>query len=178
VNENMEEIITLDGKQFKLMSNRPLTSLERQQAILDIRKQSGCSSCNKTKSLINNMQTSTEACVGVAILASNVAITDVTIGASCVGGTCPDITCTELNCKSIAENVVVRFTNSGDADADIIPTLLVDNAPPIDATGALVVPSESVPLRVSASGGTATATFEKVVLVAGQNTVCADFTTA
>lgn len=41
----MEEIITLDGKQFKLTTDRPLTALERQQTIEQIRKQTGCSGC-------------------------------------------------------------------------------------------------------------------------------------
>lgn len=41
----MEEIVTVDGKQFKLTTDRPLTALERQQTIAQIRQQSGCSSC-------------------------------------------------------------------------------------------------------------------------------------
>ncbi len=43
----MEEIITLDGRQFKLTTDRPLTALERQQTISQIRAQTGCSSCHQ-----------------------------------------------------------------------------------------------------------------------------------
>lgn len=41
----MEEIINLNGRQFKLSTDRPLTALEREQAIADIRKQTGCGTC-------------------------------------------------------------------------------------------------------------------------------------
>lgn len=41
----MEEIITVDGKQFKLSTDRPLTALERAQTIDQIRKQTGCGTC-------------------------------------------------------------------------------------------------------------------------------------
>jgi hypothetical protein len=51
VNKNMEEIITLDGKQFKLTTDRPLTALERQQTIAQIRAQTGCSSCHQPRTL-------------------------------------------------------------------------------------------------------------------------------
>lgn len=49
----MEEIITLDGKQFKLTTDRPLTALERQQTISEIKKQTGCSSCHQPKVMGN-----------------------------------------------------------------------------------------------------------------------------
>jgi len=41
----MEEIITLDGRQFKLTVDRPLTATERAQVLADIRKQTGCGTC-------------------------------------------------------------------------------------------------------------------------------------
>lgn len=47
----MEEIITLDGKQFKLTTDRPLTALERQQTISQIRQQTGCSSCHQPRTM-------------------------------------------------------------------------------------------------------------------------------
>jgi hypothetical protein len=47
----MEEIITLDGKQFKLTTDRPLTALERQQTMAQIRAQTGCSSCRQPRTL-------------------------------------------------------------------------------------------------------------------------------
>jgi hypothetical protein len=47
----MEEIITVDGKQFKLSTDRPLTALERAQTIAEIRKQTGCSTCHQPRTL-------------------------------------------------------------------------------------------------------------------------------
>lgn len=47
----MEEIITLDGKQFKLTTDRPLTALERAQTIDQIRRQTGCSTCHQPRAL-------------------------------------------------------------------------------------------------------------------------------
>lgn len=43
----MEEIVTVDGHQFKLTTDRPLTALERAQTIAQIRAQTGCSSCRQ-----------------------------------------------------------------------------------------------------------------------------------
>jgi hypothetical protein len=47
----MEEIVTVDGKQFKLTTDRPLTALEKSQTIAQIRAQTGCSSCRQPASL-------------------------------------------------------------------------------------------------------------------------------
>ena len=41
----MEEIITLDGRQFKLTVDRPLTTTEKAQVLSEIRKQTGCGTC-------------------------------------------------------------------------------------------------------------------------------------
>ncbi len=41
----MEEIITLDGRQFKLTVDRPLNATERAQVLTEIRKQTGCGTC-------------------------------------------------------------------------------------------------------------------------------------
>lgn len=41
----MEEIITVDGRQFKLMTDRPLTVQEKTHTIGEIRKQTGCGTC-------------------------------------------------------------------------------------------------------------------------------------
>lgn len=43
----MEEIVTVDGRQFKLTVDRPLSALEKSQVIADIRKQSGCGTCGR-----------------------------------------------------------------------------------------------------------------------------------
>ncbi len=47
----MEEIVTVDGKQFKLTTDRPLTALERSQTIAQIRQQTGCSSCRQPNTM-------------------------------------------------------------------------------------------------------------------------------
>lgn len=41
----MEEIITIDGRQFRLSYDTPLTAEQREQTIAQIRQQSGCGSC-------------------------------------------------------------------------------------------------------------------------------------
>ena len=41
----MEEIVTLDGRQFKLTVDRPLTATEKAQVLTEIRKQTGCGTC-------------------------------------------------------------------------------------------------------------------------------------
>jgi hypothetical protein len=47
----MEEIITLDGRQFKLTVDRPLNATERAQVLTEIRKQTGCGTCNQPRTL-------------------------------------------------------------------------------------------------------------------------------
>ncbi len=47
----MEEIVTVDGHQFKLTTDRPLTAMERSQTIAQIRQQTGCSSCRQPNTL-------------------------------------------------------------------------------------------------------------------------------
>lgn len=49
----MEEIITVDGRQFKLTTDRPLTAEQKAQTIAEIRKQTGCGTCG-TRSLDPN----------------------------------------------------------------------------------------------------------------------------
>lgn len=52
----MEEIIALDGKQFKLTVDRPLTATEKAQVLADIRKQTGCGTCGtRTAQPVRNM---------------------------------------------------------------------------------------------------------------------------
>lgn len=41
----MEEIITVDGKQYKLTYDKPLTVEQRTQTIESVRKQTGCGTC-------------------------------------------------------------------------------------------------------------------------------------
>lgn len=46
----MEEIVTVDGRQFKLSVDRPLNATERAQVLTEIRKQS-CGTCHQPRTL-------------------------------------------------------------------------------------------------------------------------------
>lgn len=59
----MEEIVTLDGRQFKLATDRPLTATERAQVLTEIRKQTGCGTCGpRTLSSEYNIYSMTPTC--------------------------------------------------------------------------------------------------------------------
>ncbi len=45
----MEEILTVDGKQFKLITDVPLTAEQKAQTIAEIRKQTGCGTCGQPR---------------------------------------------------------------------------------------------------------------------------------
>lgn len=50
----MEEIINIDGRQFKLLTDRTLTAEQKTQTIAEIRKQTGCSTCAPKIARIGN----------------------------------------------------------------------------------------------------------------------------
>ncbi len=50
----MEEIITVDGRQFKLSTDRPLTAEQKVQTIVEIRKQTGCGTCGPNVAKMDN----------------------------------------------------------------------------------------------------------------------------
>lgn len=50
----MEEIITVDGRQFKLSTDRPLTAQEKAQTMTEIRKQTGCGTCGPNVAKMGN----------------------------------------------------------------------------------------------------------------------------
>jgi hypothetical protein len=50
----MEEIITVDGRQFKLSTDRPLTAQEKAQTLAEIRKQTGCGTCGPKVAKMGN----------------------------------------------------------------------------------------------------------------------------
>lgn len=53
----MEEIITIDGRQFRLTTDRPLTAEQKAQTIAEIRKQTGCNTCGpRTLNMGNDWQ--------------------------------------------------------------------------------------------------------------------------
>jgi hypothetical protein len=79
----MEETITVDGKQFLLMTDIPLTAEQRGQAIAEIRKQSGCG-CGKTVSA-TGVETLTNTCTRTSAFVGE----SITLKASAAGGTAP-----------------------------------------------------------------------------------------
>jgi hypothetical protein len=173
VNKNMEELITLDGKQFRLMSDRPLTTFERQQTISDIRRQSECSSCNRTQSLGNGIQTLASSCIDITVEApADIAVTGIKVGSdTCPTGTCNPLMCSSTGCNSdnLARDVDVTYTNRGDQPGDIAPTLAI-------SIGGIPIPPSpytNIPLHIL-GGHSAIATFS-VVLARGTNHICADF---
>lgn len=164
----MIEIVTVDGKQFELATEYPLTEQQKQQTISDIRKQTGCSSCNKTQSLGGNIQTLYAPCIDVIVQApATISVANVTIsGVDCASGTCPTITCGTLSCDSITRDIVVTYTNSGDQPGDVTPTLTVNTVAAIgirSPVGLVAVPA----------GGSAIVTFSGVTLSRGPNNICA-----
>ena len=45
----MEEIVIVEGKQFKLTTDHPLTAEQKAQTIAEIRKQTGCGTCGQPR---------------------------------------------------------------------------------------------------------------------------------
>lgn len=65
----MEEIVTLDGRQFKLTVDRPLNATERAQVLTEIRKQTGCGTCNQPRTMsagsgFGDIYSLTDTCTG------------------------------------------------------------------------------------------------------------------
>ena len=168
----MIEIVTIDGKQFELTTEYPLTEQQRQQTISDIRRQTGCTSCNKTRSLDGSIQTLAAPCIDVVIQApANVTVQKIEIGAvDCTDGVCSPIVCSGGGCPaSMTTSVTVTFANSGDIAQEITPTLNVG------PTGSEML-YNITPATVSIPPiGSNTATFTGVVLVRGPNHICATF---
>jgi len=50
----MEEIVIVEGKQFKLTTDRPLTAEQKAQTIAEIRKQTGCGTCGPKVAKMGN----------------------------------------------------------------------------------------------------------------------------
>lgn len=169
----MKEIVTVDGKRFELTTDYPLSEQQRQQTISDIRKQSGCSTCNKTQSLDGSIQTLQTDCIDIEVKApAFVTVASVTIlDGGCTTEICPTIICPTIACDTIVRTVVVAFLNSGDLDADITPQITVRESPTF-ATHVIV------PARDSTTGynGRKEVTFTGVILVRGSNHICASYT--
>ncbi len=88
----MEEVVTIDGRQFKLTVDRPLTATEKAQVLADIRKQTGCSTCGGNRTLgmggdygIFGMNTGSGSCTAPAKSMGQT----VTLSAAPTGGTEP-----------------------------------------------------------------------------------------
>lgn len=164
----MEEIVNVDGRIYRLTSDRSLTVSETTKAITDIR--SGKMTNLKVRALQNQVCTSINT-VSSAV-GPSIAITDITIGTiDCgTGPTCPgDFTCTNPMCTPAdSVTVVVTYANSGDQDGTASPALSINGV----NTG--ITPSEGATITISA-GGLAIATFVGVTLDAGPNNVCASW---
>jgi hypothetical protein len=185
----MKEIVTVNGKQFEIVTEYPLTEQQRQQTISDIRKQSGCSTCNQAHGLEGNIlglaNPDTGGCISVkvavpaTITVKNIKIVDMSSGTgiddTCGTGTCTTIACGSVNACIVVRDVVVTLENSGDIDADVALTLKIRNSPtstsPIHVTvyAATGTPPAMTPTPASV-------TFAGVELTRGTNDVCATFT--
>jgi hypothetical protein len=168
----MKEIVTVDGKQFELTTEYPLTEQQRQQTISDIRKSTGCSSCNKTQSLGGNIQTLAAVCVDVVVQTpAVVTVTGIQVGeAACTigAGTCTPLVCSDAGCTGgLTKSVTATFTNTGDASITITPKL---DLGPIGS----ITEYSANPITVLIPGNStaATATFDSILLARGPNHIC------
>lgn len=121
----MEEIITVDGMQYVLTYDTPLTAEQRTQTISNIREQSGCGCGNKAKHLGEVYIPHGAAYTTINMLAPPiVTITDINIGGTdCPSGVCPDTICTSIGCAADTRDIVVRYENSGDIPINIVPNI-------------------------------------------------------
>ena len=169
----MKEIVTIDGTQYELMTEYPLTEEQRQQTMSDIKIKSECGSCNKTQSLNGSILAAP--CIDVTVQApATITLTNVTIVGEACTPACPNIICSTDACNSITRAVDVTFENSGDLSGTITPTLTVNTvAATGTAPGATTVPARLTPTGIN---GTIIAHFTGVTLGRGANHICAGFT--
>ena len=122
----MEDIITVDGTQYVLTYDSPLTEEQRTQTISNIKKESGCGCGNKAAHL-GGVYTLQEAYANINMFApAYITVTDISVGGiDCPTGLCPDAICTSIGCATDTRNIVSRYTNSGDISIDIVPNLTV-----------------------------------------------------
>lgn len=120
----MEEIITVDEAQYRLISNTPLTEEQRMQTISDIRRQSGCG-CDKKRSSLGRSHVPEYKHTNI-IPPPNITVTNIKVGdIDCPSDICPDTTCTSIGCATDTRDIVLTYTNSGDISVDIVPNLIV-----------------------------------------------------
>ncbi len=162
----MENTIIVDGQQFILDTDYPLTEEQKIQAASDIM---GYYAPN----IEGNIRSLTTDCITVTVQApAGISIQNINIGGiDCsTGPTCPtDLMCPSPDCTSMSTTVTVTFANSGDVPGDITPNLQVGGLP---VPG--MVPVETTPISVP-SLGTAVATFVGVTLARGSNNICINY---
>ncbi len=154
----MEEIITINGRKFKLSTDKQLTQSER---ALEIANLAG----------VRTLQGST--CVTVTMVLPSV----ITVSSITLDSVYGEMDCT-TGCTAVMQgntpqpvDIVVTFTNSGTADGVVIPTIDVVQADGTPFYG--IVPDEGLSLTVPA-GGTVTGTFH-AQLIAGDNSICVNY---
>lgn len=130
----MEETITVDGKQFILMADAPLTVEQKAQTITEIRKQSGCGCGNKIASADAKIETMANTCTRTSAFVGET----ITLKASASGGTAPYLIvfvkgATEIGrFTGVAENVQVTTTyvvTSTDVGAQGFNAVVTDQCP-------------------------------------------------
>lgn len=85
----MEEIITVDGRQFKLTTDRPLTVQEKTQTIAEIRKQTGCGTCGTKAVQPNTMNSQIKSMAGTCPVVPKTGGDTLNLSATAVSGVQP-----------------------------------------------------------------------------------------
>lgn len=190
--QNMEELITIDGTQYKLVTDRPLTTEQRIQTITEIRKSTGCGCGNKTVNLgIQKLQQLPPppgtyeqpftGCMGLNIGQTAPAITvqDFSINGvipdfstcGCYPGPCtpPGYCNGTIVCPGETCTATITWANTGNANGTFTPQVTIDGDTPITGDPATV----TVPAQIDASPGTVIQTFS-LHLSSGNHIICID----
>lgn len=168
----MQETITVDGKQFMLMTDVPLTAEQKIHTITEIRRQD-----SKIANVGGAIHTLNSVCISIIMSApAIITLADITVK-DAAGGTVSctinsecSVTCTSTQCSGDTRDIIATFSNSGDIDGSVTPTLTVGAGTPIPAS----VPTIAVPASTDGGTtlGTMTAMFTGVGLTRGANNVC------
>lgn len=186
----MEELVTIDGTQFKLMTDQPLTAEQKTQTVEEIRKSTGCGCGNKTVNLgIQKLQpppsgTYEQPFSGCIRLNIEQTAPVITVQDFSISGVTPDLSicgcypgpCTPpgycngtIVCPGETCTATITWANTGNADGTFTPQVTIDGGTPITGDPATVI----VPAQIGASPGTAIQTFS-LHLSSGNHIICID----